>query len=95
MTPDAVGSLGHKSELIANTPCVEEYFISRTSSQNQNFETPTNEQASLLSTQNKQRRDDTELKQSINEIDTDSSDDDDDEDYEEEFKGTALVTDFI
>lgn len=91
MTPGVVESFNPKSDLIANTPCVEEYFISKTSSQQQNFESPINEQELLLSSQKKEQQSVTELKESVNEIESDSSDEDDeDEDYEEEFKGNIL-----
>ena len=90
MTPGVVESFNPKSDLIANTPCVEEYFISKISSQQQNFESPINEQELLLSNQKKEQQSITELKESVNEIESDSSDDDEDEDYEEEFKGNVF-----
>ena len=91
MTPGVVESFNQASNFTANTPWVEEYFISRASSQQKKpLDEPKSEQESLPSSHKKHRKNTNEHKESLNEIESDSSnewDDEDDEDYEEEWKG--------
>ena len=95
MTPGVVGSFNQNSNLTANTPWVEEYFLSRTSSQQKKLDVDNkSEKESLPSNQKKPHKSTNEHIESINELDSDSSDnidDDEDEDYEEECKGKSTI----